>query len=169
LKTRKKSLQRERKKLESRISSVDDKFIDNLIDLETFNRIKQKVQKRLHEVRTELHNLNHMQKDFETHLKSGITFLKGIDAIFKKAPVSLKKKIVGSIFPEKLIFENTKYRTAYVDEFILLILLKNKNLQFLKIEKPAIFSGLSSKAPPLGLPSTHFARSGQASRPSFYK
>jgi len=148
LDTRKNSLKRELGKLETRLNSVDDKFFDNVIDINPYNRVKQKTQVRLNDAKAELQNLNHVKRNFDSYLKSGITFLKGIDKIYKKAPVSLKKKIIGSIFPKKLIFENTTYRTDYMDDFISLILLRNKDLQFLKIEKPARNSGLSSKAPP---------------------
>jgi hypothetical protein len=39
-----------------------------------------------------------------------------LDIAYDKAEASIKQRIVGSIFPEKFIFENNKVRTTKVNE-----------------------------------------------------
>jgi site-specific DNA recombinase len=77
-----------------------------------------------------------MGKDLEEYLKLGISFLHGIDKLYKNSTSDIKKKVVGSIFPEKLVFEKNIYRTACIYEFIAHILSKHKPFKLLKIKTP---------------------------------
>jgi hypothetical protein len=58
---------------------------------------------------------------------------------------------VGSIFPEKLIFDEKKYRTASINELIAIILSNHAGFRKLEIKKPRRNGEVSKKAPPLGL------------------
>lgn len=138
-------------KLVSRMESIEDKFFDDLIEAPTYNSMKRKTQKKINDLKAELSTIQNLDKDIEEYLKLGISFLHGIDKLYKTSPANIKKKIVGSIFPEKLVFLKNSYRTAYLDSFIALILSKHKPFKRLKIKNPAISDGKSMKAPPLGL------------------
>jgi hypothetical protein len=43
------------------------------------------------------------------------------------ADIETKNQIIGSIFPEKLIYENKKYRTAKIEDVVELLCLSGKN------------------------------------------
>ena len=102
-------------------------------------------------LKLEMSNIKNLDKDIEEYLKLGISFLHGIDKLYKTSPANIKKKIVGSIFPEKLIFMKKNYRTAKLDSFIALILSKHKPFKRLKIKTPRQISGEYKSAPSLGL------------------
>ena len=138
-------------KLTARMDSIEDKFLDDLIEPATYKSMKGKTQKSINDLKSELENLKAMDKDLEEYLKLGISFLNGVDKLYKNSPSDIKKKIVGSIFPEKLIFSEKNYRTAFINEFIALILSKHKPFRLLKIKTPRHFGEESRKAPPLGL------------------
>lgn len=59
----------------------------------------------------------------------------------------MKKKIVGSIFPKKLIFDEKKYRTASINELIAIILSNHAGFRKLEIKKPRRRGEVSRKAP----------------------
>ena len=90
--------------------------------------MKHKTQAQLNDLKQELSNLKQIDNDIEEYLQLGISFLHGVDKLYKTSPADIKKKIVGSIFPEKLVFE-TKYRTAQIDPLIASILSKNKRFK----------------------------------------
>ena len=138
-------------KLNARMESIEDKFFDDIIEASTYNAMKRKTQKKINDLKLEMKTINALDRDIEEYLKLGISFLHGIDKLYKSSPANIKKKIVGSIFPEKLVFLKTKYRTATLDSFITLILSKHGPFQRLEIKNPAISDGMSKKAPPLGL------------------
>ncbi|MCP4159097.1 MAG: hypothetical protein GY760_03400, partial [Deltaproteobacteria bacterium] len=138
-------------KLAVRMESIEDKFFDDIIEASTYNAMKRKTQKKINDLKIELSNIKNLDKDIEEYLKLGISFLHGIDKLYKSSPSNIKKKIVGSIFPEKIVFLKKTYRTDYLDSFIELILSKHKPFKRLKIKTPRQNGKVSSKAPLLGL------------------
>ncbi|WP_456441126.1 hypothetical protein [Psychroserpens sp.] len=113
--------------------------------------MKGKTQKKLNDLNVEWVKIKGLNKDIEEYLRLGISFMHGIDKLYKSSPSNIKKKITGSIFPQKLIFLKNKYRTTSLDSFIALILSKHKPFKRLEIENPTISGGKSMKAPPLRL------------------
>ena len=144
-------IKKELNTLELRKESVEEKFFDNEIDLSTYKSVKIKTQEKINDFNEELVSLNKLEKDIDKYLKLGISFLHGIDKLYKSSPANIKKKIVGSIFPEKLVFLKNKYRTASMNELIAIILSKHKGFRRLEIKKPRQNGEVSRKAPPLGL------------------
>lgn len=138
-------------KLNARMDSIEDKFLDDLIDPSSYKSMRGKTQKSINDLKSELENLKTMDKELEEYLKLGISFLHGVDKLYKTSPSDIKKKIIGSIFPEKLIFSKNSYRTAFINELIELILSKHKPFRLLKIKTPRQNGEESKKAPPLGL------------------
>ncbi len=146
-----KQIQNEINKLSARLESIEDKFFDDLIDPSTYNSVKRKNQKKINDLKVELTSIKSLKKDVEDYLKIGISFLHGIDKLYKSSDARYKKKIVGSIFPEKLVFLKNRYRTAFINEFISLIISKHKPFKRLEIKNPRQNDGESKKAPLLGL------------------
>ena len=138
-------------KLKLRLESAGNKFLDDLIDANTYNTLKTNTQLKINELKLELENLKETDRNIEEYLKLGISFLHGVDKLYKSSPADIKKKIVGSIFPEKLVFLKNRYRTASLDPLIAAIISKNEPFKKLEIKNPANFGGKSSVAPQTGL------------------
>ena len=68
----------------------------------------------------------------------------------------MKHKIIGSIFPEKLIFDGKKYRTTKENLFLSLLSSKQRDLKLLEKRKATPVDGLSNWAPPSILFSNQF-------------
>ncbi len=58
------------------------------------------------------------ETNLEAHMQKGLSILTQLSYYYNHAPIHLKQKIIGSIFPEKLIFNGNKYRTTKVNSFI---------------------------------------------------
>jgi len=116
----------ELEKQSKRLESIEDKFIDDVIDLSMYKSMKNKIQKVINELQHETSQLKSMDKNLEEYLKRGISFMHGIDKFYAQASASVKKQIVGSIFPEKLVFSKNNYRTDFLDPLISLILSKHR-------------------------------------------
>lgn len=145
------AIDRELKLLQKRMESLEEKFLDDHIDAPSFNSMKQRNQKKVFDLETEKQSIKNLKKDIEEYLELGISFLNGVDKLYKNAPADIKKKITGSIFPEKLVFLGKKYRTAFLDELISLILSKHRGFKLLEIKKPRQNGEVSKVALPLGL------------------
>ena len=146
-----KAIKEELNKLATRIESMENKFLDDHIDVGTYNGMKRKTQQKIEVLQAEMKGIRSMRKDVEEYLKLGISFLHGVDAFYANGTSKMKKQIVGSMFPKKLVFLKAKYRTASLDELISLILSRHGRFKRLEIKTPRQNGGESSMAPPLGL------------------
>jgi site-specific DNA recombinase len=68
-------------------------------------------------------------------LNRALTTLTCLDKLYEKADSKTKREIIGSIYPEKLVFDGFHYRTARLNETVRLIyslekgFIENKNGQ----------------------------------------
>ena len=53
-------------------------------------------------------------EDYYNAVKSLVT----LDQLYKDGDVKKKRQIIGSIFPEKLVFDGSHYRTARLNEAV---------------------------------------------------
>ena len=153
-KSRKLRLRQIKKELDTqaaRMSSLEAKFLDDKVDANAYHSMKQNIEAQIAELKAERKEILNMKKNIEEYLKLGISFLHGVDKLYKNSNAEIKRKITGSIFPENLTFLENSYRTAFLDELIAAILSKHSGFQLLEIKNPAISDGKSNMAPPLGL------------------
>ena len=73
--------------------------------------------------------MGHRDSNFLKYLDFGLSLLTDLDYYYDEAPVDVKKKITGSIFPEGLVFDGGKVRTAPHNDFLPLICSKTDHLQ----------------------------------------
>ncbi len=150
-KLRLRNIKEELEKQSKRLESIENKFIDDIIDLPMYKSMKNKIQKTINELLHETAKLKSLDKNLESYLKRGISFMHGIDKFYAQASPYIKKQIVGSIFPEKLVFLKNSYRTEFLDPLIALILSKHRGFKLLEIKNSLQNCKESKKAPPLGL------------------
>lgn len=74
-----------------------------------------------------------------------------MDIYFQMAPLEVKRKMLGSIFPGKLIYEDGKYRTEGMNPALSLILQKTSELQNEKTGNPFIPENVSGDVHRRGL------------------
>src|SRR5690606_2828220 len=65
-------------------------------------------------------------------LNKAIDNLYKLDILYQKGTTKEKRRIIGSIFPEKLIFDGSRYRTARVNAAIAIVLLIDQHLRKIK-------------------------------------
>lgn len=70
-----------------------------------------------------------------------------LDFYFQKASLEIKRKMLGSIFPGKLTFENGKYRINGMNLALAIILQKTKGLQNEKIGEVPNLRNVSGELP----------------------
>ena len=138
-------------KVEERISSLEDKFIDNAISEESYCSIKKRYEKEVNELIGEHSSLTHDKSSFYKYFDFGLSFLWNMDKYYREARLEIKQKIIGSIFPEKIIYEHNGYRTTRKNELLTLLTTNINDSGGLKKVKADISVGLSTLAPSAGL------------------
>jgi hypothetical protein len=65
--------------------------------------------------------LSKESQNIEPLLEKAVATLSCIDKLYEKADNKMKREIIGSIYPEKLVFDGFHYRTARLNEAVELI------------------------------------------------
>jgi len=68
-------------------------------------------------------------------LRFGFTLINSIGSYYRDAPLEGKRKVLGLIFSEKLIYEKPEYRTYETNEILLLLDSIEKAFSGVKKEK----------------------------------
>ena len=121
-------LQNEIEKLKARILKTDVKFIDEMIDVQTYNNLKESFMKDMVQLQARKSDLEQVDFDFIQQLEFVFNFISKIGSSYRMAELEIKQKIIGSIFPKKLIFENSEYRTDEDSELVSLLLNQSDTL-----------------------------------------
>ena len=115
------SLNEKISKVKKRKNSLLDKFIDEAISKDVYAIKDNELTDELVDLENQINQL----KDYENVTKSfidyGLHLLKNLGSFFNKASVSTKQKMLSSIFKQKLVFEDKKYRTPILNKGIELI------------------------------------------------
>lgn len=117
-------IEAEIQKTRQRILANADMFIDRDIDRETFESNKSRYNEMLLSLQNEKENLDLRSKNIDAEISFGLSLLEKPHFYYKEADLIAKREIVGSIFPEKLVYDGSTYRTANSGIFALLTLNK---------------------------------------------
>jgi len=141
----KKDLEEEIVKLDANLSKAQDMLVDSKIDHEDYANIKRKISSEKIKIEDKL---NELKKDVDSNSElqnQNINILTNILAVYDKVDIRDKLRLIGSIFPEKLIFDGFKYRTARINEVVRLMLLIDNKLGATKNGQLSEFLELSGQ------------------------
>ncbi|TYQ00223.1 DNA invertase Pin-like site-specific DNA recombinase [Tenacibaculum adriaticum] len=146
-----KKLKKQRAQIEEKLDNTTEKYIENAIDKESYLRLKNKYKEQISSLTISIDEYSDYQKDISLYIDFGINLLTCLSTFYKKARTEIKRKIIGSIFSEKLIFEDKKYRTAKLNDAISLIFSNSKGLEVMENKKGESISKLSYSVAGTGL------------------
>ena len=144
-------LNKEISSLDNNLRNLDEKLLSNDIEAEDYNRMGKNTKEKIEKSKREIVELKQTDSPLDQHFQFGLSMMKNINYYYDNADIPTKQRIVGSIFPEKLIFDGESYRTTKVNSFISLISSKSVNWNGDKTKQATSYSDLSNMAPPLGL------------------
>ena len=130
------------------------RFITGELEPDSYNRLKRNTQAQIEKLKLEMEELKLSDTAFEKYSRYGISLLTHMDIYFQMAPLDVKRKMLGSIFPGKLTFQDGKYRTEGMNPALSLILQKNNELQNKKTGNIVISENVSGDVPVAGLEPT---------------
>jgi site-specific DNA recombinase len=81
--------------------------------------------------------------NLEKMLDKAVSTLSNLDVIYSESDINQKREIIGSIYPEKLTFSESGYRTTRTNEIVSLIFQINSDLVK---DKSRTFSDFSQKS-----------------------
>ncbi len=149
-KTSKESKYRQIKLVESEIIKLEDrkqkllsKLLEEVIEDDAYKKHNIKLNNELSEKKLTLKSLNNFQKDLSEYIEFGLSLIQNLDVLFEQANISIKNKLMSSIFEEKIEFDGEKYRTPMFKEGFQYIYNNIKELEVLETKKGDELSNIS--------------------------
>lgn len=134
-----------------KLESLQDKLLDNTIDRDDYQSMKVRINNEHDEWKYKKEEYSMDRSAFQNYFEYGLTFLSNMKEYYINAELDVKQKIVGSIFPDKIIFFENKYRTTKTNELLSLLTLNINELGGIKKGQTNNKIDLPIMAPPLGL------------------
>jgi len=115
------------------------RFVSEELEADSYQRLKAHTLEQIDRLNT----------------RYGMSLLKDLTLYFQEAGLEAKRKLLGSIFPAKLTFQDGKYRTDGLNPALTIILQKTNNFQKEKTGDIAISENVSGDVPMTGRLSNH--------------
>ena len=110
--------QREKlKNLEEKLIKVQDLFIDGDLTKEEYQNHKKNIENLINEAKDRQIQFSKKKEVFDLY-KNGLKSMQNIENQYIKSDVEFKRRLIGSIFPEKFQFQNKKVRTADINPIL---------------------------------------------------
>lgn len=148
----------ERKEIEAQIEknkyrfkSLNEKYMDDQIDSQTFNSLKKDLEEAERGLLTKHLQLSNQFSSFGEHLKYAFSLMHGLQQYYSNSTLEVKHQLIGSIFPNKIIYSDGNYRTSQYNEVFALIFNDIKGFENREKQKTDKFVGSFDLAPSPGL------------------
>jgi site-specific DNA recombinase len=144
-------LKTEIQKNKERLGNAQRLLLDGTLDAGEYRAIRTNLEPLIRDMEEKLGNLAQKDTNLDAMLKYGTYFFENLDQLYFTGDLVIKQQIVGSMFPEKLIFENNSYRTAQANPLLSLICSTGGAFSDSQNKKSRKNPALSCSAPPSGL------------------
>src|SRR6185437_12175367 len=137
--------------LNKRLKNALEMMADKQMDPEDYRQLKTACSAQIAELEVRLAAQAEKQVDIQTLLTKAVNTLGKLDELYANGTIIEKRKIIGSIFPEKLIFDGNEYRTSRLNEAVRLIYMLDKGFTEIKNRKDGETPLLSGEVVPTGI------------------
>ena len=134
-----------------RLSKARDLLLSGDIEADDYRVIKSECEERINRLEAQLTASVADTTNVEPLWDKAISNISQLDVLYLEGTVTQQRKIISSMFPEKLTFDGFQYRTNRVNEAINLICLIDNKLEGKKNGTSLNISDLSQEVIPLGL------------------
>ncbi len=97
------------------------KFINNDLDKHDYKRIKESLSRECAEMRSKIAELKAVDSGFADYSRYGFSLLCNMGHYYRTANIENRQKMLGLIFPEKLVFSNNTFQTMQPNEILTLL------------------------------------------------
>jgi site-specific DNA recombinase len=148
----KKHLTEQIKDLEGKLSKARDLLLSDQIDAADYRNMKAECEERLNRQQVKLNALTNQPDNFDAIIKKGLDNLFHLSEIYENGNSEEKRRVIGSVYPEKLTFDGDQLRTTRINEAVRLIYTLDKELAENETGQSGNIAALSSQVGMTGLP-----------------
>ncbi len=111
------------------------KFVNDDLDRNDYKRIKESLSRECTELRSRIAELKGAESGFQEYYRYGLSLLSNMGSYYNAANIENRQKMLGLIFPEKLVFSNNTFQTMQPSEVLNLLCNGGKGFSKDKKEK----------------------------------
>jgi site-specific DNA recombinase len=138
-------------KQNTRLKNARSLMLDGELTAQEYKEMKIEIEDLIKSLSRQQSQLKVTDENLTEQIDFCVALLSNIDQIYDVADITTKQQIIGSIFPEKLIIDNNKCRTANIEEAVKLLCFNNEHLSGSKNGKHPINKMLSVEVHMKGL------------------
>lgn len=116
-----KRLRYELKISREQLEKLDKQLMDNKIPIERYNRMSDSMEKKIAQIELDIMDLEERKKPKKENLEKTLWIMSNLSKVYESANYKGKRKLLATLFPEKIILENDKCRTTKNNEVLALI------------------------------------------------
>ncbi len=111
-----------------RLENLQDLLVDGKINPVAYSEAHLRYNSKREELKKCLNEIQSTNSQYKVWLSKGVHLLKDLKEHYKKSSIDQKQKLLSSIFPENLFFEENKCRTERINDVLRFILQIDKGL-----------------------------------------
>ncbi len=129
-------LREQHRSAEERLLSLDKKYFDEEIELDSYQRLKSSFVAERDDLAQRLELLEQGDPDQNQYVDFGLRLLSELPTYYSEAPQRVKLQLLDSIFPGRLSFDGSNYRITELNEALAVLLDNKQQLNHnIKVEK----------------------------------
>ena len=104
----------ELQKIEKRINSIEEKFIDELITAETYHMWQKDLSNQKFSIASTIERYKRDESELWMLLDKELSSLTDLRYLYNSMEVSHKQELINKVFDRSLYYKNSTYRTPYI-------------------------------------------------------
>ena len=114
-------LKYELKSTKEKLKKLDTQLMNQKIPIERYNRMSDSIEQNITQLELKVNDLEARKKPKKEHLEKTLWLMSNLSKVYERADYKGKRKLLASLFPEKLILEKDKCRTTELNEVLVLV------------------------------------------------
>ena len=111
-----------------RIENLQDLLVDGTITPKVYGQTLSRYTKQRDQITSSLNGLNTSDSEYKGLIENAFQHLENFKQTYTNSAIAHKKKLISSIFPEKIEFDGKKCRTTRINDVLRYILHIDKKL-----------------------------------------
>ncbi len=103
------------------LDKATNKLLEDEIDKDDFKRIKEKIGRESMDCQKQISDLKAAESGYKEYCRFGFSLLSDMKNCYVSANLENRQKMLGLIFPEKLVFYNSTFQTMEANEVLSLL------------------------------------------------
>ena len=106
---------------EVKLNKLDEQFTNGKINSKNYNRLSDSIDTKIDQTKLAIEEIENRKKPKKEQLEKTLWIMSNLSKVYESADYKGKRKLLASLFPEKIVLENDMCRTTEINEVLELL------------------------------------------------